>query len=317
MTQYRAVILDESSFNPGDLDLSPLLSLNAEWQRFDTCTADEALERLQHQHIAVANKVVFNANLLSQLPDLKVILLTATGMDNIDLEYCHAHGIATYNVNDYCTPSLSQHVMTCMLVLATHLNDYQSMTRNGAWSKSPHFTSLQYPIYELQGKTLGLIGYGALAKGVEKLARAFGMHILIAARAGSTTAPEGRLLIDDLLPQVDVLSVHCPLTPETKHLVDRRFLEKMKPSATLINTARGAVVNNAELAQALRDGVIAGAGIDVLDVEPPPPHHPLLAKDIPNLIVTPHVAWAAIEARQRVIDKVTANLTQWLSTQTA
>lgn len=309
----NAVILDETSFNPGDLDLSNLLTLNNNWQRYESTTKEQYLERLQNIHIAVANKVVFDKILLEQLPDLKVILLTATGMDNIDLDYCKAHQISVYNVSDYGTPSVSQHVFSLLLALFTSLNAYQTMTRNGKWSQSEHFSSLQYPIRELSGKTIGLIGYGTLAKGVEKLALAFEMKVLIAARTGSISAPDGRVLIDDLLPQVDVLSVHCPLTPLTNKLINRAFLEKMKSNAVLINTARGAVVDNAELAQALRDGVIAGAGIDVLEQEPPPADHPLLAADIPNLILTPHVAWAAVEARQRVIEKVADNLKHWLS----
>ena len=304
----NAVILDETSFNPGDLDLTNLLELNKNWQRYDSTTKDQRLERLQNMHIAVANKVVFDGEVLAQLPELKVILLTATGLDNIDLEYCQANDISVYNVSDYGTASVSQHVFSLLLALATSLNDYQTMTRNGEWSKCEHFSSLQYPIQELAGKTMGLIGYGTLAKGVEKLALAFDMKVLIAARAGSESAPEGRVLIEDLLPQVDILSVHCPLTPVTNKLINRAFLEKMKSTALLINTARGAVVDNADLAQALRDGVIAGAGIDVLEQEPPPADHPLLAADIPNLILTPHVAWAAIEARQRVVEKVADNL---------
>ena len=310
--ELNAVILDETSFNSGDLDLTNLLALNKIWQRYDSTTKEQRLERLKNVHIAVANKVVFDSNLLAQLPDLNVILLTATGMDNVDLEYCKEHQISTYNVSDYGTPSVSQHVFGLLLALSTSLNAYQTMTRNGQWSKSEHFSSLQYPIQELSGKTLGLIGYGTLAKGVEKLALAFDMKVLIAARAGSESAPEDRVLIEKLLPQVDVLSVHCPLTTVTNKLVNRAFLEKMKSSALLINTARGAVVDNAELAQALRDGVIAGAGIDVLEQEPPPVDHPLLAADIPNLILTPHVAWAAIEARQRVVEKVADNLKDWL-----
>lgn len=316
MHNYNALILDETSFNADDLDLTNLLKLNDNWQRYDLTTKEQRLERLKNVHIAVANKVLFDSDLLAQLPDLKVILLTATGMDNVDIDYCKAHNISTYNVSDYCTPALSQHVFTLMLALSTNLNAYQTMTRNGEWSKAEHFSSLQYPIQELSGKTLGLMGYGSLAKGVEKIALAFGMKVLIAARAGSETAPEGRILIDELLPQVDVLSVHCPLTPITHKLINHDFLKKMKSTAFLINTARGAVVDNAELAQALHDGVIAGAGIDVLEQEPPPANHPLLSADIPNLILTPHIAWAAIESRQRVVEKVADNLKHWLSTQT-
>lgn len=315
LNNLNAAILDETSFNPGDLDLTQLLALNKNWQRYASTTQDQRLEHLQNVHVAVANKVVFDAELLAQLSDLKVILLTATGMDNIDLDYCKVNQISVYNVNDYGTPSVSQHVFSMLLALVTNLNAYQTMTRNGEWSQSEHFSSLRYPIQELAGKTIGLIGYGTLAKGVEKLALAFDMKVLVSARAGSKIAPEGRVLLDTLLPQVDVLSMHCPLTAVTHQLVNRVFLEKMKPSALLLNTARGGVIDNKELAQALRDGLIAGAGIDVLEQEPPPVDHPLLATDIPNLIVTPHVAWAAIESRQRVVDKVTDNFQHWLLTQ--
>lgn len=308
----KAVILDETSFNPGDLDMSGLLALNDNWQRYNSTLPEQRLERLKGVHIAVANKIKFDQELLSQLPDLKVILLTATGMDNLDLDACKQRGIATYNVSDYCTESVAQHVFSMILALTTQLLPYQKMTRSGEWSNSEHFTSLQFPIRELSGKTMGLVGYGNLAKGVEKIAKAFGMDIKIAARSGSTEAPEGRILLDDLLPNVDVLSLHCPLTPETLHLMGEKQFKRMKQSALLINTSRGAVVDSAALANALRNNEIAGAGIDVLEVEPPPADHPLLAQDIPNLILTPHIAWASIEARQRVVDKVRDNLANWL-----
>ena len=312
-TPLNAVILDEESFNPGDLDLTELLALLDHWERYPATEPEQRLERLAGKQIAIANKVVFDAPLLKQLPDLKVILLTATGMDNIDLEYCQQQGIATYNVTDYCTASVSQHVFSLILALKTQLIPYQSMTRNGDWSRSGQFSSLEYPISELSGKTLGLIGYGSLAKGVEHLAKAFGMKILIAQRAGSASASEGRLLLDELLPQVDVLSIHCPLTPETKNLISHKQFQLMKPTAIIINTARGAVIDNSALAQALIKGEIAGAGIDVVDQEPPPLDHPLLNANVPNLILTPHIAWAAVEARQRVIDKVAENLQNWLA----
>ncbi|KAG1694734.1 putative 2-hydroxyacid dehydrogenase [Nymphon striatum] len=272
----------------GDLDLSELIELAGDCQRYPNTSTEQRLEHLDGIHVAIANKVVFDRELLTQCPDLKAILLTATGMDNVDLVACKELGIAAYNVTDYGTASVSQHVFTLILALSTSLNAYQTMTRNGGWAKSEHFSSLQYPIRELAGKTIGLVGYGVLAKGVEKLAHAFDMNVLIAARVGSSTAPEGRILLDELLPQSD---------------------------AILINSARGAVVDNTELAQALRDGVIAGAGIDVLEQEPPPADHPLLSPDIPNLIVTPHVAWAAVEARQRVVNKTLENLKDWLSKQ--
>lgn len=308
----HAVILDEQSFNPGDLDLTPLISQLNSWDQYGATSTDQRLERLQNANIAIANKVIFDADLLKQLPELKLILLTATGMDNVDRDYCKQHGIAFYNVSDYCTGAVSQHVFALILALSTQLISYNNFCKNGNWSQSGSFSSLEYPVFELEGKTLGLIGYGNLAKGVEKLAIAFGMKILISERVGTTSPQSDRLALAELLPKVDVLSIHCPLTPETRGLISRAEFQLMKNSALIINTSRGAVIDNQALSDALRAGDIAGAGIDVLNQEPPPLDHPLLDKDIPNLIVTPHTAWSAVEARQRVIDKVAINLKEWL-----
>jgi len=313
MTKQHAVILDEKSFNPGDLNLDGLIAQLDAWDRYEYTTPDQRLARLQNATIAIANKVVFDADLLAQLPNLKLILLTATGMDNVDQDYCKANGIAFNNVTDYCTGAVSQHVFSLLLALSTQLIPYSNFTKNGDWSRSGQFSSLNYPVQELAGKTLGLIGYGNLAKGVEKLAIAFDMNILISERVGTTSSSSKRLPLAELLSKVDVLSIHCPLTPETKHLISTAEFKQMKQSAFIINTSRGAVIDNAALATALKAGEIAGAGIDVLDQEPPPIDHPLLSDDIPNLIVTPHTAWAAIEARQRVIDKVADNLRNWLT----
>ena len=320
-SKHHAIILDEKSFNPGDLNLDGLISLLDSWERYDSTSAEQRFERLQNATIAIANKVVFDAELLSRLPKLELILLTATGMDNIDRDYCDAHHIRYKNVTDYCTGAVSQHVFSLILALSTQLLPYSKFTKSGEWSRSNQFSSLKYPINELQGKTLGLIGYGSLAKGVEQLARAFGMKILIAQRPGSpasdsdTDAQNKRLPLEKLLPQVDVLSIHCPLTPQTRNLISSDEFILMKQTAFIINTARGAIIDNKALADALRSGEIAGAGLDVLDQEPPPVDHPLLEADIPNLIITPHTAWAAVEARQRVIDKVAQNLQNYLESQ--
>jgi glycerate dehydrogenase len=312
MSKLKAAILDESTFNANDLNMESLFALLENWNCYPSTTLEQRATHLAGINIAVANKVKFDKALLENLPDLNVILLTATGMDNVDNETCKKLGISVYNVTDYCTASVSQHVFSLILALSTKLLAYQEMTQTGAWSRSDNFSSLTFPIQELSGKTLGLIGYGALAKGVEKLAKAFDMKILIAQRAGSKTATDGRVLIDELLPQVDVLSLHCPLTSDTNHLINANALCLMKPTALLINTARGGVVDNAALADALRNNEIGGAGIDVLEIEPPPCDHPLVASDLPNLILTPHIAWASVEARQRVIDGVADNLKQWL-----
>lgn len=313
MHTLQAAILDEATFNANDLNLESLLGLVQDWHRYPSTTLDQRAEHLEGIHIAIANKVVFDKPLLENLPDLKVVLLTATGMDNVDCDACKALGIAVFNVTDYCTTSVAQHVFSLILALSRQLISYQNMTKTGDWSRSESFSSLKFPIQELNGKTLGLIGYGALAKGVEQLAKAFGMKILIAQRAGEKVATDGRVLLNDLLPQVDVLSIHCPLTPDTKHLINADALQRMKPTALLINTARGGVVDNAALANALSQHQIGGAGIDVLEIEPPPIDHPLLANGVPNLIITPHIAWASVEARQRVIEHVANNLKQWLA----
>jgi len=309
---YSAVVLDEKSFNPGDLDLSGLYALLDNWHIYEGTKPEQCFKRLENADIVITNKVVLDQLLLEKLPKLKLILLTATGMDNVDLEFCKQQGITVNNVTDYCTASVSQHVFSLILALTTQLLKYQTLTTNGDWSRSGQFSSLEFPIQELSGKTLGLIGYGSLAKGVEKLALAFGMNILVSQRAGTTDVNEGRIPLEELLPQADVISIHCPLTPTTKHLFSTKEFELMKDSAFLINTARGAVVDNAALAKALRDKVIAGAGIDVLEQEPPPLDHPLITTELDNLILTPHIAWAAIEARQRVIDKVAENLQNFL-----
>jgi len=314
MQEHKAVMLDEASYNLGDLDLAALTGQLSDWERYDQTDAGQRFERLEHASIAVINKVKLDADLITTLPALKLVLLTATGTDNVDLDACRVRGIAVYNVTDYGTPSVAQHVMSLILALSTSLIKYNDETSSGGWAGASHFSTLSYPIVELDGKTLGLVGYGTLAKGVETLARAFGMNILIAQRPGG--APQaGRVMLDELLTRVDVLSLHCPLVPATRHLMDANAFHKMKKSAILINTARGAVVDNRALAEALRDGEIAGAGIDVLEQEPPPHDHPLLKAEVPNLIVTPHVAWASIESRQRLMDKVADNLRAWLAGQ--
>jgi glycerate dehydrogenase len=311
MTAHYAVLLDEASYTLGDLDLTALFKQVDNWGRYPSTTDEQRYERLENASIAVINKVKMSAELIASLPRLKLILLTATGTDNVDLEACRARGITVCNVTDYGTPSVAQHVFSLILALSTNLLNYANETASGAWSAATHFSTLSYPITELQGKTLGIVGYGTLAKGVEKLAKAFGMRIVIAQRPGGKPQP-GRLDMDELLAESDVISLHCPLVPETYHLIDAVALKKMKPSAVLINTARGAVVDNAALAAALKSGEIKGAGIDVLEQEPPPVDHPLLQPDVPNIIVTPHTAWASIEARQRLMDKVAGNLRAWL-----
>ena len=311
MKSHYAVMLDEATFTSGDLELSALVNQVDRWDRYPSTAVEQRLERLQNASIVLTNKVRLDAEILSSLPKLQLILLTGTGTNHIDLVSCQARGITVCNVTGYGTSSIAQHVFTLLLALSTNLLNYVNETTSGAWSSAAHFSALGYPICELEGKTLGLIGYGTIAKGVEKLALAFGMNIVIAQRPGGASQP-GRLPMDALFAESDVVSLHCPLVDRTYHLIDAAALQKMKSTAILINTARGAVVDNAALAEALKSGEIKAAGIDVLEQEPPPADHPLIQADVPNVIVTPHVAWASIEARQRLLNKVAENLQAWL-----
>jgi glycerate dehydrogenase len=240
---------------------------------------------------------------------LRLILVAATGTDNVDLDAARRHGIAVANARGYATPSVLQHVYALILGLATHLPDYREAVREGQWSASPHFTLLTRPIHELDGGVLGIVGYGELGRAVAAAAPAFGLEPRVAAVPGREHRQgPPRIPLAELLSQADVVSLHVPRTPETEGLIGPDELARMGSEALLINTARGGLVDEPALAQALRAGKLGGAGVDVLDREPPPPDHPLLAPDLTNLIVTPHVAWASRHARQRLVGELAANL---------
>jgi len=211
------------------------------------------------------------------------------------------------NCQGYGTSAVAQHTLTLMLALATSVLKYDQAVKQGQWNKSPIFCLLDFPIVELSGKTLGIIGYGELGQAVAKLAEAFGMKVLVGALPHRPQS-EGRIPFDELLPHVDFLSLHCPLTDETRDLIDAQAFDAMKKSAFLINCARGGIVNEQALADALKQGKIAGAATDVLSVEPPKEGNVLLSEDIPNLIITPHSAWGSVDARQRIVDQTVENL---------
>ena len=306
------VFLDLASLHESDLDLSRLQASLPDWRFFPATAPEQRIERIADAEVVVLNKVVLDEAVLRALPRLKLISLTATGTNNIDLRTAAELGITVSNVRAYATDSVAQHVMAVMLAHHTRLLDYHAAVTRGDWSRSHQFCLLDYPVRELRDMTLGIVGYGELGRGVEHLARAFGMRILIAQRPGG--GPQaGRVPLDELLAQADVVSLHVPLAPNTEKLIDARRLGLMQPHALLINTARGAVVDNQALADALRAGRIGGAAMDVLDVEPPPLDHPLLAGDLPNLILTPHTAWAGRQARQNVVDQTVANIEAYLS----
>lgn len=303
----KGVFLDLASLAEHDLDLDPLRSFLPEWRMFPATEAAQRVERIGDAEVVVVNKVVLDEGVLSGAPNLKLICITATGTNNVDLEAAARLGIVVSNVTAYATDSVAQHVMAVMLAHHTRLLEYDAAVRRGDWSRSPQFCLLDYPVCELSGMTLGIVGFGELGRGVARLAQVFGMRVLVAQRPGGEPR-EGRIELDALLPQVDVLSLHVPLAANTQNLIDARRLRLMQPHALLINTSRGAVVDNLAVAEALKAGEIGGAALDVLDVEPPPLDHPLLADDVPNLILTPHTAWAGRGARQNVVDQTLANI---------
>lgn len=303
---HRAVFLDHSSLDLGDLDLSSLSSCFADLQLYPHSTPAQTIERLQGVQVAISNKVPLTAEVFAACPELKLILVAATGINSIDLAAARAHGISVSNCQGYGTPSVAQHTLMLLLALATRLPDYQQDIRAGRWQQAQQFCLLDHPIIELHGKTLGMLGHGELGSAVARLAEAFGMRVLLGQLPGRPARAD-RLPLDELLPRVDALTLHCPLNNDTLNLIDARELSLMKPGALLINTARGGLVNEQALADALRAGHLGGAATDVLTQEPPKDGNVLLAADIPRLIITPHSAWGSREARQRIVSQLAEN----------
>ncbi len=307
----HGVFLDSGSLFPADLDLDPLTRALPDWRLHDRTAPIEVVDRLESASIVVVNKVRLDRATLANAPDLKLICAAATGTDNIDLAAARELGIAVANARGYATPSVAQHVFLLMFALLGRFTDYNGAVREGRWQKAGQFCLLAYPFTEAAGKILGIVGYGALGRRVAEIARVFGMRVMIAERPGATEAD--RMPLEQLLDQVDVLSLHCPLTDATRGLIGWPELTRMRAEAYLINTARGGIVDEQALADALRQGQIAGAAVDVLSSGPPSADHPLLATDIPNLIVTPHIAWGSRESRQRLVNDIADNITAFLA----
>ena len=305
----KAVFLDYASIDTGDLDRSRLAATVEDWDWHDATDPEQIAARLAGADIVVSNKVPLDREALAAAPALRLICIAATGTDKIDLDAARERGIQVSNVVRYATPAVVQHVFSLILALSTKLIPYHEEVRAGEWQAQGNFCLLNHPIREIAGKTLGIVGAGELGRGVARVAECFGMKVLFAQRPGSEHSLPGRVPLGDLLPQVDILSLHVPLAENTRNLIGPSELALMKPDALLINTARGGMVDEAALADALRQGRLGGAGIDVLAQEPPRDDNPLLAADIPNLILTPHTAWASREARQRLLDEIADNIT--------
>ncbi|WP_180182609.1 2-hydroxyacid dehydrogenase [Acinetobacter sp. YH01020] len=303
----KAVFLDYQSLDKQDLDFSGLEAQFDELMLYPATAAAEVAQRIQGADVIISNKVHINAEYMQLNPQLKLILISATGTNNVDLVQAQQQGIVVCNCQAYGTAAVAQHTLMLMLNLATSFRQYDRAVQQGNWQKADQFCLLDFPIIELAGKTLGIVGYGELGQAVAHLAKAFGMKIMIGALPNRPMVAE-RVAFSEMLAQVDFLSLHCPLTEETRDLLDYESLAQMKASAFVINCARGGVVNETALAEALKSGTIAGAATDVLTVEPPKQGNVLLDPSIPNLIITPHSAWGSVDARQRIVQQLVENV---------
>lgn len=301
----KTVFLDFDTVSNGDLDLGQLRQAADDLTLYESDESKIA-QRIEDAGIVLLNKPALTRALLSGAPRLKLIAVAGTGTNNIDLTAARDCGIAVCNVTAYCTASVVQQVWALILSLTQHVAGYSRLTRDGSWAKTES-AALAHPIRELQGRIFGVIGWGELGRGAARIAEAFGMRVLIANRRGAQAQPD-RVAFDEFLSTADIVSLHCPLNDATRGLLGSRELALMKTDALLINTARGGLIDSAALAAALKAGRLGGAGIDVLTQEPPLDGDPLLDDGIPNLLLTPHIGWAAREARQRCIDEMAANI---------
>jgi glycerate dehydrogenase len=278
------------------------------WIEHGETDPGQVVDRVRNATIVICNKQSLREDVLSQLPGLKLIAVAATGTDNVDLDYCRSHNIAVCNTRGYAVNSLPEHALMLMLALRRNLVAYRDDVRAGRWQEAQKFCLLDHPIGDLRGTVLGIVGFGTLGQAMGQLGRALGMEVIVAERKTATSVREGRKSFTEVLRLSDVLSLHCPLTDETRNLIGVEELSRMKRNALLINTARGGLIDDHALLDALKAGRLGGAGIDVLRVEPPREGNPLLDADLPNLIVTPHNAWASRQAMQTLADQLVDNL---------
>jgi glycerate dehydrogenase len=301
----KIIFLDRDTTDIGDIDFSGIEALG-ELTCFGNTSGSQIAARIAEANIVLTNKVYIGSEAMDAAKHLEVIQVTATGVNNVDLEAAKERGIKVFNVSGYSTPSVAQHVFAMLLNLVTHVNRYGNAPEK--WAESPMFTRLDYPVLELAGKTLGIVGYGDIGKSVGSIGSAFGMDVVALGREGNSEGNVTRLSKQEFFSQCDVITLHCPLTSENYRMINSQTLTQMKPTSILINTGRGDLVAEGDLIDALQTGQIAAAGLDVISVEPPPKDHPVIAANLPNLLVTPHSAWSSYESRQRLIDGVVENI---------
>ncbi len=282
-----------------------------EWVEYPKTRPDEVVERLRGATIAIVNKAPLPAVAVDALADLKMVAVAATGTNIVDLDACRRRGIVVANVRGYAEHTVPEHVFALLLALSRNLVAWRDSVQAGRWQQSDQFCLFDHPIRDLHGGTLGIVGSGSLGSGVARLAAAFGMRVLRAEHKGAPAPRPGYTGFEQVLREADAITLHCPLTPQTAGLIGEAELRAMKPTALLINTARGGIVNEAALVRALKEGWIAGAGFDVITAEPPPVGHPLVAPELlalPNFLLTPHVAWASRPAMQALADQLIDNI---------
>ena len=309
----KTVILDGYTANPGDLSWD-FLSEFGEYTVYDYTPADKIVERALGCDIIITNKTPVSAEVMAQLPELKFIALLSTGFNVIDIEYARKRSIPVSNVPAYSTAAVAQLVFAFILEYTNKVTMHSTAVKEGEWSGCRHFCFWKAPLTELQGKTMGIFGYGQIGREVAKIAEAFGMNVLAYSRSCVPGTGDGKtkfVTLDEMLADSDFVSLHCPLNAQTEKMVNSEFISKMKPSAFLINTSRGAVIDEQALSQALNTGKLAGAGVDVLSTEPPAADNPLLSCE--KCMITPHIAWAGFETRKRLIEILTDNIRGFVS----
>ena len=307
----KIVVLDGRTVNPGNLDWSPV-SKHGEFTTYDRTSREDVLERVGDAEVILTNKTVLDKELIDAMPNLKYIGVLATGYNVVDLAAARARNIPVTNIPEYGTGAVAQYTMALILELASRVGLHDAAVKNGEWINSRDFCFWKAPMVELEGRTLGIIGYGSIGQAVAKIARAFGIQVLAYNRS---RCPEGEAIgqyvdLDTLLAQSDIVSLHCPLTAENTGMINAETIGKMKDGAILLNTARGGLIDEAALADALQAGKLRGFAADVVSVEPIDPTNPLLSA--PNCILTPHMAWAPIETRQRIIDITLSSISRFL-----
>lgn len=309
----KKIVLLERNSAGLDTSMEPLYRLG-DVTEYPNTTAVNTAERVRDADIIIANKAPLNEETLKDAPNVKLICLFATGYDNVDIAYCQKRGIRVANVRNYCTPSVAQHTFTLALWLLEKMDYYDRYVKSGAYAAQDRFSHFDRPFHELEGKTWGIAGMGNIGRRVARIAEAFGCHVIFYSTSGNSSCTDyERVEFSGLLQRSDVLSLHCPLTDRTRHLIDLAALRQMKKTALLINVARGAVVNTQDLYTALEEGIIAGAGLDVLEQEPIAADNPLAKiKDSTRLIITPHMSWASTESCLRMVEETARNIEAFL-----